>query len=260
MGREYLLERAVGGDASGLDEEGLRGEAPDFGEVVRDVEDGDAAAAKASDDLGFGGGVEGGERLVEQEQAWARRESAGNGDALAFSAGEARWFAVAERLSVDEGEYFVDAVAAFGGRQMAQAEGDVFRHRAVRKERGALRNKADVAAARRDEDATCGVEKRQAIERDAALLRGGEPGEDAEEGAFASGGGPEEDGPGRGRIAGDAEVDFKREVAIAVGDVGIEERGVGKRGLLECGVWERGLWERVRHGSAPGEGCASTRR
>ena len=31
---EDVLERALGGDAAGFDEEGLRGEAPDFGEVV----------------------------------------------------------------------------------------------------------------------------------------------------------------------------------------------------------------------------------
>lgn len=238
MGREDLLDWSLVGDASGFEEEGLGWELPDFREVVGDVEDGDAAAAEALDDLGFGGGVECGEGFVEQEQLRFWREGASDGDALGFSAGEACGFAVAQGLSVDEGEHFVDAVAALGGWEMAEAEGDVLGDGAVGKERGSLGDEAYVAAAGRNEDAVVGVEQGLVVEDDAALLGSGESGEDSEEGAFAGGGGPEEDGPGRGGVAGDAEVDLEREVAVAVCEGGLED------GFF----WEGDLRVRVRHG------------
>lgn len=195
MGCEDLLERAVGGDAARFEKEGLGGELPDFREVVGDVEDGDAAAAEAVDDLRLGGGVECGERLVEQEQARVGSQGSGNGDALGFSAGEARWLAVAEGLGVDEGEHFIDAPRAFGGIKVAQAEGDVFRDGAMGEERGALGDEADVAASGREGCAAGCVQEGLAVEGDAALPRGDETGEDAEEGAFSGGGWAEEDGP-----------------------------------------------------------------
>ncbi len=162
---------------------------------MRDVEDGDSAAAEAVDDLRFCGCVEGGERFVEEEHTRAWRECAGDGDTLGFSAGEAIGFAVAEGLGIDQREHFIDALGAFSGCEVAQAKGDVFRDGAVREERGALRDEADVAASWRDDDTARGVEEGLAVEDDAALLRGGESGEDPQEGAFAGGGWAEEDGP-----------------------------------------------------------------
>lgn len=236
MGRENLLERAVGGDATGFEEEGLGGELPDFREVVGDVQDGDSAAAKAVDDLRLGGCVESGEGFVEEEQARARREGACDGDALGFPAGEAIGFAVAEGLGVNEGEHFVDSLGALGGREVAQAEGDVFRDGAVREERGALGDEADVAASGRDGGAVAGVEEGLAVEDDAALLRGGESGEDAQKGAFSGGGWAEKDGPrscGLGScglgccgVGGDAEFDVEGELGVVVGDGGFKQVGL----------------------------------
>ena len=214
VGGEDLLEGAGGGDASVLEEDDVGGDAPDFGEVVRDVEDAGGEGQQAREDVLGACVVKCAERLVEEKQVGSGREGAGQGDALAFSAGKLRRAAVGEGFGAEEVKHFENAaVAGFAG-EMADAEGDVLAGAEVREESGLLRDEADGAAAGQNSDVLFGVEEGAAGERDAAVLRYDEAGEDAEEGALAGPGGSEEDGPARG----ERECSVEGEMALAMPD------------------------------------------
>lgn len=212
---EDLLEGTGGGDASGFEEDHFGGDAPDFGEVVGDVEDARGEGEQAGEDVLRAGVVEGAERLIEEKQIRSGRECASERDALALSAGELRGATRGEMISPKEMEHFDDAAVADFRGEMADAEGDVVACGEVREERGLLRDESDGAAAGRDGDALVGFEKSAAGEGDAALMRCGQPSEDAEDGAFAGAGRSEEDGP----AGGEREIRFEGEMALTVADL-----------------------------------------
>jgi hypothetical protein len=217
VGGEDVLEGAGGGDASGFEEDDVGGDAPDFSEIVRDIEDARWEGQQAREDVLRRGVVECGQRLVEEKQIGSGREGAGEGDALALSAGKLRSAAIGERFCAEEMQHFEDAAVAGFATEMADAEGDVVARGEVGEKRGLLRDESDGAAAGRDGDAVIGVEEGAAGERDAAVLRHDEAGEDAKDGALAGAGGSEEDGP-----AGvERELGVEGKVALTVADADV---------------------------------------
>lgn len=228
VGGEDVLEGAGGGDASVLEEDDVGGDAPNLGEIVGDVEDTRGEGQQAREDVLRGCVVERAERLVEEQQIGSGRESAGEGDALALSAGKLRRAAIGEGFSAEEMQHFQHAAGAGFAVEMADAEGDILRRGEVGEERGLLRDESDGAPAGRDGGSLVSVEKGAAGESDAALLREGEAGEDAEDRALAGAGGSEEDGP----AGAERKLGVGREMALTVANLYVSHG----RGLpLRCG-------------------------
>lgn len=228
VGGEDLLEGAGGGDASVLEKDDVGGDAPDFGEVVGDVEDARGEGQQAREDVLRGCVVERAERLVEEEQIGSGREGASEGDALSLSAGKLRRAAVGERFGAEEMEHVQRALVTSFAGEVADAKGDVLRCGEVREEGGLLRDESDRASAGRDRDAVIRVKKGGAGESDATVLRNDKSGEDAEDGAFAGAGGSEEDGPARA----ERKFGVDGEVALTVANLDVRHG----RGLpLRCG-------------------------
>lgn len=237
VGGENPLEWAGGGDAAVVEANDFRaGDGPNLGEIVGDVEDARGQREQAGEDVLRGSVVEGGEGLVKQEEAGRGREGAGEGNALAFSAGELRGAAMREGFSSEEAQHFRDAAAAGGAAEMADTEGDIFLGGEVREERGLLGDEADGAAAGRRGDAVAGVEEHAAGEVDAAVMGRDETGKDAEDGAFACAGGAEEDGP----AGGEGELHLDGESVLVEADLDIRHGrglpvGFGGRGARRAG-------------------------
>uniref|UniRef100_E6QN51 Uncharacterized protein n=1 Tax=mine drainage metagenome TaxID=410659 RepID=E6QN51_9ZZZZ len=95
-------------------------------------------------------GVEGGEWLVEQKQAWAGGNGAGKGDALRFAAREGLRLAGKQMFGPDEGERIVDDSLLRVGVDSGKAVGDILSDGEVRKERWLLGGEGDLALAGRE--------------------------------------------------------------------------------------------------------------
>ncbi len=97
-------------------------------------------------------GVEGGQRLVEQEHAGADGERASERDPLLLAAGHLPGVAPRERRQADELERLAGAAAALAGTHAAhpQAERDIVQRGQVREQAVRLEHHAHVALARRD--------------------------------------------------------------------------------------------------------------
>ncbi len=95
--------------------------------------------------------VEGGEGLVEKQDARADGEGPGERDALLLAARELARLALGKALHADGGQHLPDAIRLHGTALAAgrEAIGDVLRHGHVRKERVVLEDDADLAAVRR---------------------------------------------------------------------------------------------------------------
>ena len=91
--------------------------------------------------------VEGGERLVEQQDVGGEDERAGERHALLLAAGELARIAVGERYQLDEVERAADPVGGVRPRHAAhlQRERDVVEDGEVREQRVALEDHAEVA-------------------------------------------------------------------------------------------------------------------
>ena len=72
MGREYLLQRSDSSDAAGFEKDDFGGQAPNFGQIVRDINDADLKREQARQNIVRGGVVEAGERLIEQKEVRSR--------------------------------------------------------------------------------------------------------------------------------------------------------------------------------------------
>ena len=97
-------------------------------------------------------GVEGAERLVEQQHLRVDGERAGQRHPLALAAGELGRVAVLEAVQPDDLEQLVDAALDLGLGPLAdrQAERDVVAHRHVLERRVVLEDEADAALLRED--------------------------------------------------------------------------------------------------------------
>ena len=143
LGRAELL------DLAGVHDGEPVGEREGFLLIVGDEEEGDAGLALHGFELGahllaeFG--VEGGEGLVEEEQAGFEDEGAGERDALLFAAGELGGEAVAFGGELDEVEGAEGAGLGVFDAAFAEAEFDVAKGGEVREEGVVLEDGADVA-------------------------------------------------------------------------------------------------------------------
>ncbi|MNT19628.1 hypothetical protein D3C72_1548960 [compost metagenome] len=91
--------------------------------------------------------VEGAQRLVHQQDAWAIHQRPGECDTLLLAAGQLRRVAVLEAFQARQCQRLLDPNPGFGGRYFAQVEGegDVLGHAHVREQGIALENHAHVA-------------------------------------------------------------------------------------------------------------------
>ncbi len=122
--------------------------------VVGDVERRGAEPVVQATDvdahLGAEGGVQVGERLVEQVHVRAAHDRAAHGDALALAAGELLREPIEQLLEAEHVARLADPLLDLRGRRAPQREpeGQVVPHRQVRVERVALEHHGDVAIAR----------------------------------------------------------------------------------------------------------------
>ena len=162
---------ADGGDAAVFEHDGAGG-AANGGEPVRDDDDGATLHEVAERDLDerFALGVESGGGFVEDEDGGVLQDGAGDGDALAFAAGEAEaLFAddgvVALRHAQDEvvGEGVAGGLYDLFGGNIGLAVGDVVAHGVVEEDR-LLRDLGDLFAERLESEGANIV----AVDEDAA--------------------------------------------------------------------------------------------
>jgi len=174
------LDRADLADRAGDDHRGAGGESYGVAEVVADEDrrQGERVEelAQLDLDLGAGVGVEGRERLVEQEDLGPAGEGSGEGDPLTLAAGEGAGPLPGEVGDPQALEQFVDA-----GRVGAGPEGDVLSHREVGEERVVLEDEANRPFLRRPRDARLRVEPGAVVEPDVTALGTRQAGDRAED-------------------------------------------------------------------------------
>lgn len=200
-GFEEVGRGAAGGEAAVGEDEHFIAKGEEILGVVADVEDGHAElvadAGENGKDRGFAGGIETGERFVEEKQARMGKERAGERDALAFAAREAGHGGGTE---VGDAEDLADVGfgkalrvgTGEGGPGRAVAE--VLRDAEMREKGGVLRHVAEVAAFGREIKARVG--EGDAIQQKGAGGGSAKAGDELDEGAFARAGGPEDAGDG----------------------------------------------------------------
>ena len=127
--------------------------------------------------IGAGEGVERGERLVEQQHPRPRHQRAGNGDALRLPARELAWPDVRLVGKADALELVRDALVALRLRPVGEPEADIGGDGEPRQQARLLKHDADLLVRRQD-----GV----AIERDLALRRIVEAGDEAQQRGLAA--------------------------------------------------------------------------
>ena len=136
------------------------------------------------------GGVEVGQRLVEEEDLGVAHDGAADGDALALTAGQLAGFQGAACRSVaGSRRRLADLGFHLGLGQFlhAQREGDVFEDRQMRVKRVGLEHHRDAAIHRGE------VGHIDAVDDDLARGGGFQPGDDAQKGGLAAARGADED-------------------------------------------------------------------
>jgi hypothetical protein len=162
--------------------------------------------AKLGADPPAGVGVEGGHRLVEEQDLGAPREGSGQSDTLALAAGQLSRLRI--RQSCDAEPF--EQVAPLAAR-----EGDVLLDRQVREERVLLKHVADRAALRPEIDLPAAVEPDRAVRRDTSITRPHEPGHGLKHRRLARARGSDE----RDRLRTDRERYREVEAAKRNGDI-----------------------------------------
>jgi hypothetical protein len=109
--REEILDGLDGDDAAAVEEEDAIGQLPDCGEVMGDEQHSPACAVgggrEERENSGLGGRIEGGERLIKNQDSRAGGEGAGDADALGLTAGDL------VGAAVETGEIETDGVKEF---------------------------------------------------------------------------------------------------------------------------------------------------
>lgn len=198
--------------------------------------------------------VEGAEGFVEEEEARICDEGAGEGGAHSHAAGELGGIAEDGVFEADVGEGFAGDLAAFGGGEAGEleGEGDVIEDAAPREEVSILEDEGDGGA--------------RGVLRVGGGLDGSEggaveAGDKAEESGFAAAGGAEEGDEGS---FGDVEVDAADggdaawEDFVDALDADADARGAGLGGLLH-GVCGGVCGPMIRSGRCIRVGAASPR-
>jgi hypothetical protein len=130
--------------------------------TVRDVEDRDAMGfvpgAQVVENAGFRGRIEGGQRLVKQQDAGIGDERTSERDALTFAAGDFARASIAQIADMEGFEDGSDAALAVTGGKAVESVGNVAGDGEVRKQREVLEDIADITFSDREIEAL-GVEE-----------------------------------------------------------------------------------------------------
>jgi hypothetical protein len=127
-------------------------------------------------------GVQGAERLIEQQDFRLVRERTSHGDALLLAAGELRRQPVVHAFERDQAQQFLATLATVGGLHAADAQRklDVVGHAHVAEQRVVLEHEADAAIAGRH------VRNVPAVEGDAAVVHAGQARDGAQQRTLAA--------------------------------------------------------------------------
>ncbi|BBK33495.1 hypothetical protein STHU_41290 [Allostella humosa] len=202
------------------------GEARHLVDRVADIEDRDARfVAQAFDvrqDLGLAGMVEGGQRLVHQEDARAGQQRPADRHPLALAARQPGRPAIQEMVDAEDRHHPVQAVAAVGRTGEPAAIQQVVADAEMGEEARFLEDVANAPAVARHEDAGRPIHQHPPVDHHAPLVRPHQPGHDVDERGLARAGAAEERRqPG---LAGEAGI--QREAPEAVADIDVEPHQV----------------------------------
>ena len=222
---EQLRRRALLDDVALLDHQDPVGEQERVEHVVGHDDRGTIGQHLAQH-LAYGGrdgDVERGHRLVEEQQAWVRREGTGDRDPLRLSSGELRGLAVGVRRGID----LAQPVLCDGARlaacltEAAWPEGDVVERGQVREQQRLLGEQCDSTSVWRDPDlrlpGSPDVEEHATVERRGAGVRSQQTGDHRHGGGLAGTVRPE-----HGERLPDAHVHGQVEAALAHRGVELE--------------------------------------
>ncbi len=227
--RRERLDRAGGDDAPLVEQHKRIRQRVHLLQRVGDVEDRHARRVaqprEEGQHLRAARRIEGGERLVHQQQARAGQQRAPECHALALAAGQPRGAAGEECREAEQRHHLLEARplhARLGhrARRAAQAVAQVGLHAEMREQPAVLEHHGAAAALGRHEDAARGVEHRRlAGQRHAPLARPQQPGDGGEHAALAAARGAEQRRhAGRARGEGDVEREARAE-AVPQGDL-----------------------------------------
>ena len=191
------------------------------------IERGEVSAQVATD-VAAGAGVEGGEGFVEEQQPGLGGEGTGQRDALRLAAGQGAWAVVGVVGEVDTLEPRHGPGSGIGLAHVAgaQPEGDVLQGGEVGEQQVVLEDDGDGPAFGAHEDVGRRIVEGLAVELDAPVVDGQQPGEAAEQGALA---GPVRSEHGDGLAALRGQLDVEEERPDGPPDPGVEAHGVGGR-------------------------------
>lgn len=181
VARERQLDGQVVGDLAGGENQDASGKEYGFGDGVGDEERGPSLAITEGEEflveVFAGEFVEGGKRLVEQEERGFEDKRAGDGDAHFFAAGKLARVTVGEVVDAREREELGGAFTTMSGGDTPEFEEQlgVVSHREPRKQRGVLKNKGALGGR---------VFGGMIFDEDVAGCRRGQTGEEAQEGGF----------------------------------------------------------------------------
>ena len=132
--------------------------------------------------------VQGSEGLIEQQHFGLVRQRARHRHTLLLAAGELRRQPLIQPLERNQAQQLLAALPARFGAHVphAQRELDVLRHRHMAEQRVVLEHQPHAALAGGD------VRDVAAVQRDAAMVDAGQPGDGAQQGALAAAAGPEQ--------------------------------------------------------------------
>jgi hypothetical protein len=194
------LGRGAGlGEAAGLQHDQPVGQGDRFQRVVGDEQpgavEGGQVAAQVAADLGAGGRVQGGQRLVQQQQPRVADHGPGQRDPLGLAAGQGPGPGAGAGGQADpvQPARCPPARLRLGDPAGAQPEGDVLQGRQVREEQVVLEHEADRPLLGRHPGAGRGVLQDVAVEHDPAPVQGHEAGDGAQQGRLAGAVGAEQD-------------------------------------------------------------------
>ena len=186
MGR-HLGQRALLGDRPGLEDHDTIGQGigvdrimgDEHGHSIERVEMTSQVPAHLAADRD----IEGGERLVEEEQPRIADESAGEGDSLGLAAGELAGSVFGVIAEADSTEPIQCRLPGLAPRRSsgAQTERDVLHGREVRKQEVVLEDDADRSLLGGHEPLPGGVVERDAVDDHEAVVDGQQPGEAAQQ-------------------------------------------------------------------------------
>ncbi len=174
-------------------------------------------------------GVQGAERLVQQEHARLDGQGAGQGHALLLAAGQLGRIALAQALQLDQREQFLDPLGdlgllrPLGGRADPQAEGDVVGHGHVAEQGVVLEHHAHPPLARGQGQEVL------AVQADRAFVGSLEPGDRPQQGGLARARGAQQ-GQEFAGLGAQGDALQGREAAEALADP-LDQQSLGRGGL-----------------------------